>query len=1141
MDRHWHRDFRTALVAGLVTASGLAAERPHGQADPAAIVPAGTARFTVLTPRLIRLEWSPDGRFEDRPSLVFINRRLPVPQFSTDTDSGWLKIRTDTLTLTYHVEGGAFSADNLRIEHAGGAWTPGTADDGNLLGTWRTLDSISGASRLEAGLVSRAGWTLVDDSTRLLFTEDLPGPASGAAPVSAWPWATPRKPRGCLDWYFFSYGRDYAQCLADFTAVAGRVPLPPRYVFGAWWSRYWPYSADELKRLVYEFRQHDVPLDVLVIDMDWHLDGWTGYTWNPAYFPDPQGFLDWTQRHGLKVTLNLHPAEGVGRHEAAFPAFCRAVGLDPETTDRVPFDCTDPRYVEAYFKLLHHPLERQGVDFWWMDWQQGTDSNIPGLDPLFWLNHLHWQDWERDAGAKHERPLVFSRWGGLGNHRYPIGFSGDTHSVWASLAFQPYFTATAGNVGYGYWSHDIGGHFPGPTDPELYARWIQWGALSPVLRTHTTRHPRAERRIWAFDAETFRVAREAWLLRYALTPYIYTAARACHDTAVPLCRPLYWEWPEQEEAYRRPGQYLFGPDLLAAPVTQPVDPQTNCAPVSVWLPPGTWVNWFTGRVYTGPGETWLLVPPDEIPLFARAGAIIPAARHVPATLNEPPEGAARLPESLRPVDPLVLHVFPGDRGETVVYEDDGLSQGYLRGEFARTPVRMTRGEGSVRVEIGPAEGRYADMPSERGYEVRLRNVAPPQGVRLAGASLDQATDDGAPGWSYDITELSLVVRVPPRPVGEPTLIEVACADDQAEFERLAATGLRQVRRLLESLIARAGDAAPRLAGATLGRIDAALRPGEGGVAARRTLARIAEPLVRAINSATLRDPLRTEYVSRLLGLVARLDVSGAGNGKVAATLRVAHEPLLSTAPPPLLQPALIPPAGWTTSPPRPETTPTVAGQLTTTRVEWQPDTLGRPALARVRVSVPVDGGEILLRYDRRLLASIGAWWLLGPVPPAAVARLDAELAASEQPDVAAAVEVGGLKPLHWQRCERRLTPSDDPTAEFVVDLQEQLGPGVQNHAAYALTYLRAPRDMPARLVLGSDDGCTIWLNGERVFEISIGRGYQPREDAVPVNLRAGLNRLLVRVDQLGGAWALGMHVETPTGEPVEDVEVRLEP
>ena len=196
---------------------------------------------------------------------------------------------------------------------------------------------------------------------------------------------------------------------------------------------------------------------------------------------------------------------------------------------------------------------------------------MPGVSPTWWLNYVHFTDQQREG----KRPLLFHRWGGLGNHRYQIGFSGDTISVWDSLAFQPWFTATAANVGYAYWSHDIGGHMPGAVDPELYTRWVQFGAFSPILRTHTTKNPESERRIWAYPEPYSSILRSAFQLRYALQPYIYTEARRTYDTGVAFFRPLYYDWPEADAAYTSKGEYIFGDQMLAAPVTAPADKVTR--------------------------------------------------------------------------------------------------------------------------------------------------------------------------------------------------------------------------------------------------------------------------------------------------------------------------------------------------------------------------------------------------------------------------------------------------------------------------------------------------------------------------------------------------------------------------------------
>ncbi|MGE5111854.1 MAG: TIM-barrel domain-containing protein [Acidobacteriaceae bacterium] len=723
-------------------------------ADPRAVVIAGQARFTVLTPQMIRMEWSAEKQFQDHASLVFINRKLPVPSFHKSADNGWLVLKTSELELRYRENSGKFTDKNLSIAlDLNGkrvTWHPGMEDTGNLKGTTRTLDGVRGSdTTLEPGLISRDGWVVVDDSKRLLFDN------------SDWPWAMERPKNGdTQDLYFFGYGHDYKAALHDFTRVAGKIPMPPHFAFGTWWSRYWAYTDQELMDLVRGFQSHDIPLDVLVIDMDWHLTfgtkwwenkkdesghslGWTGYTWNKTYFPDPTAFLAWVHKQGLKGTLNMHPASGVQPFEAAYPAMAKAMGIDPSTKQYVKFDIANKKFAENYMNILHHPLEKQGVDFFWLDWQQEHETSMEGLNPTWWLNYVHTSDMEREG----KRPLIFHRWGGLGNHRYQIGFSGDTVAVWESLAFQPYFTATAANVGYGYWSHDIGGHMHGKRDPELYTRWIQFGAFSPILRTHTTKDPESERRIWAYPAEYAKVMRDAYLLRYALIPYIYTASRYAYDTGLSICRPLYYEYPDAPEAYDFKNEYFFGNDMIVSPIVSPEDQQSELASETIWLPEGTWYEWSSGAKLRGPAKLERTFALNELPVYVRAGAIIPMEPEMEHT-------------DAKPLDPLILQIYPGANGKARVYEDGENTLGYKSNEYTFTPVSYSESREAVKVSVAPVEGNFPGMLRDRGYEARFVMSWPPRQVTWNGQELAKASDEDGIGWRYDGNTMTLIVRTP---------------------------------------------------------------------------------------------------------------------------------------------------------------------------------------------------------------------------------------------------------------------------------------------------------------------------------------------------------------------------------------------
>ncbi|MGD9315956.1 MAG: glycoside hydrolase family 31 protein, partial [Anaerolineae bacterium] len=737
-------------------------------ANPDSMVVSGNARFTVLTPRLLRLEWSETGVFEDRGTYAFPTRHAPTPSFATAVESHTLVLDTGALCLRYSQGSGRFTTDNLSVSFdlngQRQTWMPGMASTpGNLRGTRRTLDGCGGDAALEEGLLSRAGWTLFDDSCSVLFD-----PGEG--------WVLPPRTHQTQDWYFFGYGHDFKSALAEYTRFGGRVPLIPRYALGAWWSRYWAYSDQDLKDLVGEFEAQDLPLDVLVVDMDWHTPhSWTGYTWNRQLFPDPPAFLRWVHDKGLRVTLNLHPAEGIQAFEEIYPRFAEAMDVDPQSEEPIPFRITDRRFVKNYFELVHHPQEDDGVDFWWMDWQQGESSEMEGLDPLPWINHLHFTD-SRRRGL---RPMLYSRWGGLGNHRYQTGFSGDTWVGWPALQFQPYFTATASNVAYGWWGHDIGGHMGAATEPELYARWVQYGALSPALRLHATKDPLAERRPWKYPDAVYQAAREAFHWRYQLVPYIYTMARVAHDTGISLCRPMYYEYPEEDAAYTARHQYFFGDQMIAAPILQPADPDTGLAATDVWVPEGTWIEYTTKETFTGPRWVRLVGGLNRVPMLMKAGTILPLA--APFETLSPPHLSSGTTAAI-PGDRLVLSVFPGASGRFRLYEDDGLTEAYRKGhcEWTQIAARM-EDPNTWELQIAPVEGQCDLLPAQRGFEIRLEGSRLPDQVLLDGAELRD--------WHYDPEALRTTIHVPARDKGQSVTVTALARDG---ISALGETHNRQV-------------------------------------------------------------------------------------------------------------------------------------------------------------------------------------------------------------------------------------------------------------------------------------------------------------------------------------------------------------
>jgi alpha-glucosidase (family GH31 glycosyl hydrolase) len=499
----------------------------------------------------------------------------------------------------------------------------------------------------------------------------------------------------------FAYGRDYRAALRALYALTGPTPLLPRYALGNWWSRYHPYTADEYVDLMDRFRAERLPLSVAVIDIAWHPvdvdpkygSGWTGYTWDTELFPDPKQFLADLHERDLAVSLNVHPAEGVHAHEASYAAIAERMGIDPDTEMPVNFDPTDEAFVEAYLEELHHPLEDEGVDFWWLDWQQGGVTKVPGLDPLWLLNHVHFLDSGRDG----KRPLTFSRYAGIGNHRYPIGFSGDTHITWESLDFQPYFTSTASNAGYGWWSHDIGGHFKGYKDDELTTRWVQYGVFSPVMRLHAGLNPFNTKEPWRFSGQAETVMKDFLRLRHQLLPFLATMNVRAHADGEPLVQPMYYDHPDEPAAYACRNEFMFGPDLLVAPITTPADRETGLGRVRAWLPEGTWTDVFTGLTYTGGRTVYLHRDLTSIPVLARAGAIVPM---VP---QEHLGNGADLPAEVE------VRVYAGADGDFTLVEDRDDER------WART--RLTWDDAAAKLTVHDVEGDADTLPDDRTYRV----------------------------------------------------------------------------------------------------------------------------------------------------------------------------------------------------------------------------------------------------------------------------------------------------------------------------------------------------------------------------------------------------------------------------------------
>ncbi len=626
------------------------------------------------------------------------------------------------------------------------------------------------------GLLDTAGWRLLDDSQSALWTKNG--------------WIEPRPANGDLeDGYLFVYGTDYAGALHNLAQLTGPAPLLPRNVFGVWYSDYTPYSSSTIEGSVYpEFVANGIPLNTLSLDTDWKApNDWNGWEWNRSLFPSPSSFLRWARSHGIEVTLNVHSS--IDDNDPKLPEAERIAGHTLASSSCTNGNCkvwdwSSIPQAESNFNL-QQSFQRQGVSFWWLDWC--CDDSVvssPGVTPDAWIGHLYAQDMVNLG----ERGFVLARIGGSNadpqevypagpwsDHTSAIAFTGDAWGTWNTLAAEAALVPDEATIGEPYVSSDIGSFLGPPSTqsgadpPDLYDRWVQLGTFEPILRLHSNNENRLP---WQYPQPVQRITESFLRLREALLPYTYTLAAEANQTGLPMARPLYLDSPDQPSAYQNPTEYLYGPDMLVAPVTTPGD----VASTTLWFPPGRWVDFFTGATFTGPSVATLAVPLDRMPVFVRQGGIVP---------EEPSTGGAGPPRALTTL------VYPGSPGDFDLYGDAGTGLGYTNGQCTETLITTSSsapagGPPSVRVTIGAARGSYPGEPTSVSTTIEMVDVTRPDQVTLDGRNLSARSGSG-PRWSYQASTSTLTVDIGSRSVEQNARVVAVGATPVARGEPTVAS------------------------------------------------------------------------------------------------------------------------------------------------------------------------------------------------------------------------------------------------------------------------------------------------------------------------------------------------------------------
>lgn len=662
------------------------------KALPKTVFTGGKFRITVLTERLVRLEYDNDGIFNDYATALVKNRLFPMPTFTVKEDTNLLCIDTKYFHLTY-LKNTAFSSKSLyaTIPDSKNEWYYGLKEVRNFGSNTVSLDNTKVLPKLENGLFSEDGIVTIDESNALwLDTYDN---------------IVETGDHKRIDLYLFIYNNDFGLCLQDFYHLTGYPDLIPRYALGNWWSKEEVYNDQTLTETIDRFTRHGIPLSVFLFDNDWSIKDKvkyplvdSGFTFNTELFPTPEQTIEKLHQRKLKVGVKINPYYGFYPFERYFSEATKYIQVNKQGF--IEFNPFDVRNMDLFLKIFIHPLESIGIDFFWNDYLS-KDKN-----QMFIVNdYMH-----LDARRNNKRSLMLMRNTTIAQHRYNVMYSGRTCIDWNTLRMLPFYNLSSSNIGACWWSHDVGGCVGGIEDNDFYIRSVQFGVFSPILRFNTERGKYFKREPWRWDAVTENIATYYLRLRHKLIPYIYSEAYRYHKDGALLIRPFYYTNLNVYDDVNYRNQYYFGNSFMISPIINPMDPViSNRTIQKFYMPDGVWYDFKTGKKFLGNHKYISFYKIEDYPIFVKTGSIIPLA------------GDASYMKMSNPTD-LEIHVFPGKSNTYHLYEDDGETYEYQKGNYLITEIDYNYRQSNYTIIIRPLEGTTAVVPAKRNYKIVFRNT-----------------------------------------------------------------------------------------------------------------------------------------------------------------------------------------------------------------------------------------------------------------------------------------------------------------------------------------------------------------------------------------------------------------------------------
>ena len=646
------------------------------KANPECVYQGKNYRITVLTERLVRLEYSKEGKFNDNPTALVLRRNLPKPKFIVRQDDNTFILTTSYFELVYtknkNFYGGKISpASNLKI---------------SLLNTekfWyykhpevRNYESNGGLDK-QRSLYSLDGFVSIDDSNGLIMK------SNGSFEE--------KKSNGDIDIYVFLYNKDFYYCLNDYFMITGYPTLIPRYALGTWWNKKDSYNETDIAHFIKTSEINNVPISLFTL-----------YNWNDGAFSysnkyrDPKYIANYLHTKRVRLGLSIEDPLNIKKNTNLNEKL--KTYIQPDKSGNIPFNLYSERVIDAFLKILIHPLNNMGVDFYSLESYDKND-----LDRLFLLKHFLFYD-----KTNNDRPLIVGRNSKIASHRYPVLYAGSEKVDWASLKAIPFFNSSASNLGICFWSHDCGGTSGGIEDSELFVRYVQLLTFSPILRLGSEGGKYYKREPWKWGLKPSTITKDFINLRYKLIPYIYTEAYKYYKYGKPLIEPIYYNNPEMydDELYRN--EYYFGSEIFVSPIVSRKDYIMNRVIHKIYIPDGVWYDFFSGKKYTGNKKYVSFYRDEEYPVFVKAGTIIP--------MSLTKSNDTGVPTNME------INIFPGASNTYSIYEDDGVTNNYKNDDYLITNVEFLYKKNNYSLTILPIKGKKGIVPKIRNYKIRFNNT-----------------------------------------------------------------------------------------------------------------------------------------------------------------------------------------------------------------------------------------------------------------------------------------------------------------------------------------------------------------------------------------------------------------------------------